>query len=66
MDKLYIEVLGLMAKNHSRGYIFTRVRVLIIKEGGFKMKKMVKGDLFVPMENILAHGKIMLDMDKEN
>jgi len=55
-----------MAKNHSRGYIFTRVRVLIIKEGGFKMKKMVKGDLFVPMENILAHGKIMLDMDKEN
>ena len=66
LDKLYIGELGLMAKNQSREYIFTRIQVSIIKADGFMMKKMVKGDLFFQMENILEHGKIMLDTVKEN
>ena len=66
LDKLYIGELGLMVKNQSREYIFTRIRLFTIKVDGFKMKKMVKEDLFFQTENILDHGKIMLDMDKEN
>jgi len=66
LDKLYTEELGLMAKDQSREYIFTRTRAFIIKVAGFRMKKMAKEDLFFQMDNILAHGKIMLDMDKEN
>jgi hypothetical protein len=66
LDKLYIGELGLMVKNQSREYIFTRIRLFTIKVDGFKMKKMVKEDLFFQTENILDHGKIMLDTVKEN
>jgi hypothetical protein len=66
LDKLYIGELGLMVKNQSREYIFTRIQLFTIKVDGFKMKKMVKEDLFFQMENILDHGKIMLDTVKEN
>ena len=55
-----------MVKNQSREYIFTRIQLFTIKVDGFKMKKMVKEDLFFQMENILDHGKIMLDTVKEN
>ena len=66
LDKLYIGELGLMVKNQSREYIFTRIRLFTIKVDGFKMKKMVKEDLFFQTENILDHGKIMLETVKEN
>ena len=66
LDKLYIGVLGLMVKNQSREYIFIRIQLFTIKVDGFKMKKMVKEDLFFQTENILDHGKIMLDTVKEN
>lgn len=66
LDKLYIGELGLMVKNQSREYIFTRIQLFTIKVDGFKMKKMVKEDLFFQTENILDHGKIMLDTVKEN
>ena len=66
LDKLFIGVLGLMVKNQSREYIFTRIQLFTIKVDGFKMKKMVKEDFFFQTENILDHGKIMLDPVKEN
>lgn len=66
LDKLYIGELGLMVKNQSREYIFTRIQLFTIKVDGFKMKKMVKEDLFFQTENILDRGKIMLDTAKEN
>ena len=66
LDKLFIGVLGLMVKNQSREYIFTRIQLFTIKVDGFKMKKMVKEDFFFQTENILDHGKIMLDTVKEN
>lgn len=66
LDKWYIGELGLMAKNQSKESIFTKIQLFIIKVDGFMMKKMVKDDLFFQMENILEHGKIMLDMVKEN
>jgi hypothetical protein len=55
-----------MAKSQSREYIFTRVRAFTIRVDGFTMKRMGKGGLCFLMENILAHGKIMLGMGKEN
>lgn len=66
LDKWYIGELGLMEKNQSKESIFTKIQLFIIKVDGFMMKKMVKDDLFFQMENILEHGKIMLDMVKEN
>ena len=66
LDKLYIGELGLMVKNQSREYIFTRIQLFTIKVDGFKMKKMVKEDLFFQTENKLDHGKIMVETVKEN